>query len=328
MKKGFVFLISLLLILSVFSLPKNGLAQEINEYNSEFTIELVPSDPKPNDLVFAKVVSYQFDINRSVITWILDGKIIAQGAGKKEASFTISPLGKETALTVNITTYDGIKTSQTNKFSGSDIDFLWEAQTTAPSGYKGKALPGYKSNARVTALPHLYSAGARLSPSSLIYEWSFNYKNDQDLSGLGKNSILFKINDFGEFVIGLKVSSRDKRASFQKSFRLSAEGEPKLIFYSDDPLEGPFYGKALPRRILIKSKDFSIRGEPYFINKNAGGIFIDWTMNDKKIKSGKYPNILSLAANGDSGEAEIEMKIKKEGETFVQTADQSIRINF
>ena len=83
MKKGFVFLISLLLILSVFSLPKNGLAQEINEYNSEFTIELVPSDPKPNDLVFAKVVSYQFDINRSVITWILDGKIIAQGAGKK-----------------------------------------------------------------------------------------------------------------------------------------------------------------------------------------------------------------------------------------------------
>ena len=42
MKNGFVFLISLTLTLALFSLPKNGLAQEINDYSSDFTIELVP----------------------------------------------------------------------------------------------------------------------------------------------------------------------------------------------------------------------------------------------------------------------------------------------
>ena len=54
MKNGFVFLISLTLTLALFSLPRNGLAQEINDYSSDFTIELVPDNPRPN-----QAVSYQ-----------------------------------------------------------------------------------------------------------------------------------------------------------------------------------------------------------------------------------------------------------------------------
>jgi len=72
MKKGFTFLIISLLISFVFCLPKNGLAQEINDYSSDFSIELVPDNPRPNQAVSAKIVSYQFDINRSDITWILN----------------------------------------------------------------------------------------------------------------------------------------------------------------------------------------------------------------------------------------------------------------
>ena len=59
--------------------------------------------------------------------------------------FVLPNLGKESILTVNIVTNQGVKTSKTKKFSGSDIDFLWEANTSVPAGYKGKALAGEKS---------------------------------------------------------------------------------------------------------------------------------------------------------------------------------------
>src|SRR3989338_6078507 len=126
MKKGFTFLIISLLISFVFCLPKNGLAQEINDYSSDFSIELVPDNPRPNQAVSAKIVSYQFDINRSDITWILDGKTVASGTGEKTADFVLPSLGQESVLTVSIVTNEGVKTSKTKKFSGGDIDFLWK----------------------------------------------------------------------------------------------------------------------------------------------------------------------------------------------------------
>src|SRR3989338_4497852 len=113
MKKKFVFLISLIFTLSLFSLPNNGLAQEINDYSSDFTIELVPDNSRPNQAVSAKIVSYQFDINRSDITWIFNGKTVASGTGKKTADFVLPSLGQETVLTVSIITNEGVKTSKT-----------------------------------------------------------------------------------------------------------------------------------------------------------------------------------------------------------------------
>src|SRR3989339_1410368 len=246
MKKGFVFLISLVFILAIFSLPKNGLAQEINDYSSDFSIELVPDNPRPGQTVSAKVVSYQFDINRSDITWILDGKTVASGTGKKTADFVLSPLGQESVLTVSIVTNEGVKTSKTKKIYGSDIDFLWQANTSVPAGYKGKALAGRKAFVKITALPSLYSASGAVSRSNLVYDWTFNYKNLPDDSGVGKNTLLIRMNDMGDYVIGVKVSTKDKRTSFQKYLHLSAEAVlPKLVFYADNPLEGPFYAKSL-----------------------------------------------------------------------------------
>src|SRR3989338_2491571 len=268
MKKSFVFLISFLAILAVFIFSNSGLAQEINDYNSDFTIEIVPDNPRPGHAVSAKVASYQFDINRSDVTWILDGKTIVQGQGKKTADFVLSPLGKETVLMVSIVTNEGVKTSKTKKFSGSDIDFLWQTNTSVPAGYKGKALAGRKAFVKITALPNLYSASGAVSRSNLVYDWTFNYKNLPDDSGAGKNTLLKRLNDIGDYVIGVKVCTKDKRTSFQKYLHLSAEGvSPKLVFYADNPLEGPFYAKSFGNKVTLKTKDIAIRAEPYFFNK-------------------------------------------------------------
>lgn len=329
MKKGFVFLISLIFILSLFSLPKNGLAQEINDYSSDFTIELIPDNPRPEQAVSVKIVSYQFDVNRSGITWILDGKTIASGTGEKTADFVLPSLGKESVLTVNIVTNQGVKTSKTRKFSGSDIDFLWSANTSVPAGYKGKALAGRKAFVKITALPHLYLASGAISRSNLVYEWTFNYKNLPDDSGAGKNTLLVRLNDLGDYVIGVKVSTKDKRGSFQKFLHLSAEGvSPRAVFYADDPLEGPFYSKALGGKISMKTKDINIRAEPYFFNQEDGKAVYRWSMNGKSVKSGKKPNTISLVSEESSGQARISFEAEKEVENNLQTANGGLNISF
>lgn len=324
-----IFLISFLLISSLFSLPKNGLAQEINDYSSDFTIEMIPNDPGPGEQVSAKIVSYQFDVERSVIKWMLNDKLIARGTGVKAVNFVAPSFGGESHLTVEIITDAGIKTSKTKKFIGDDIDFLWEAQTSAPAGYKGKTLPGYKSIIKISAVPHLFFSGAPLPVSSLIYDWSLNYTDLKDSSGPGRNSFLVKLSDFGDYTIGLKVSSRDRRASFQKFLHLSAENaDPKVIFYKDDPLEGPFYGKSLRNSVNLSSKEISIRAEPYFFNNSQGDISYQWKMNGENIKSGKKPNTLSLRAEKDSGTAEVGLEIKKIGEDFTQMAEEFLKVIF
>ena len=329
MKKSFVFLISFLAILAVFIFSNSGLAQEINDYNSDFTIEIVPDNPRPGQAVSAKVASYQFDINRSDVTWILDGKTIVQGQGKKTADFVLSPLGKETVLMVSIVTNEGVKTSKTKKFSGSDIDFLWQTNTSVPAGYKGKALAGRKAFVKITALPNLYSVSGTISRSNLIYDWTFNYKNLPDDSGAGKNTLLIRLNDMGDYVIGVKVSTKDKRTSFQKYLHLSAEGvSPKLVFYADNPLEGPFYGKALGNKITLKTKDINIRAEPYFFNNEDGKTTYRWSMNGKSVKSGKNPNTISLVSEENSGQAGINFEMEKEIENNLQSANGGVNIAF
>ncbi len=329
MKRGLIFLISLIFVSSLFSLPKSGLAQEINDYSSDFTIELVPDNPRPNQAVSAKIVSYQFDINRSDITWIFNGKTVASGTGKKTADFVLPPLGQESVLTVSIITNEGVKTSKTKKFSGSDIDFFWKANTSVPAGYKGKALAGRKAFVKITALPHLYSASGIISRSNLVYDWTFNYKNLPDDSGVGKNTLLIRLNDMGDYVIGVKVSTKDKRASFQKFLHLSAEGvSPKAVFYADDPLEGPFYGKALGNKITLKTKDINIRAEPYFFNQENGKATYRWSMNGKSVKAGKKPNTISLVSEESSGQARISFEMEKEVENSLQTAESGVNIAF
>ena len=133
----------------------------------------------------------------------------------------------------------------------------------------------------------------------------------------------------GDYVIGVKVSTKDKRTSFQKYLHLSAEGvSPKLVFYADNPLEGPFYGRALGNKINLKAKDIAIRAEPYFFNKEDGKTTYKWSMNGKSIKSGKKPNTISLVSEENSGQARINFEMEKEIENNLQSTSGGVNIVF
>ena len=140
----------------------------------------------------------------------LMGKQLARGWAKT-ANFVLPSLGKETVLTVSVITPKGDEVFKTKKFSGSDLDFCGRRESSIPAGYKGKALAGKKSFVKITALPHLYTASRLTSRSSLVYEWTFDYKNLPDESGVDKNTLLIRLNDIGGLCCWRKgINARQK----------------------------------------------------------------------------------------------------------------------
>lgn len=324
MKKNFIkifLLASVILFLGGYA----G-AIETNTFDSEFSIEIIPNNPAPNEQVFAKAISYQFDIDRSSITWTLNGEVIAKGVGKKDANFLAPDFGKESRLVVSIITDKGLSVSKTLSLVGNDIDFLWEAQTTVPPWYKGKALPAFKSLIKITAVPHLFSGDAEIAPSGLVYEWSVNYEKIPEASGANKNSFIFQLNDHEKIPIGLRVSNKSKSASFEKYIDMSTDRvRPKVIFYGDSPTEGPDFGNALETKTALSSREMAIRAEPYFFaNQPAGGLSYRWTMNDREVNPDAFLNVLSLRTSGEPGSSIISLKIRG----AFQSAEKFIRINF
>lgn len=310
-----------------------GLFQKTGAIGSDFSIDLNPSDPLPNTEARARITSFQFDANRAKITWELDAKAMLSGLGERDFTFTSPDLGKEKRLTVYVITAEGAQSKKTLNLIGQDIDLLWEAQTYTPPGYKGRAVPVIESFIKVSAIPHLFSGGKEIQGSDLIYEWFLNFKKNIPASGAGKNSFTFQLRDFDDFDVVLKVSSRDNAAVFEKGFTLSADSistKPKILFYENNPLEGPRYNKALAREIVLSNGEIGIRAEPFFFSRGAlARLSYEWTMNAEKIFPEQFANVLSLRAglaNG-GGRSVIDLRISNPV-NILQTAKERVEISY
>lgn len=306
-------------VLLVFGLFQQ--AQAIDDFFVEFT----PENPGPNTTVSAKANSYSFDINRASISWIVNGQTKLKGTGEKNFSFKTSDIGSITKLSVLITTEKGASFRKDFSFRSADVDILWEALTYVPSWYKGKALPSSESLIRITAVPQFPES---VSPSKLIYNWSVDFKNKPDVSGLGKRTFLLKSAQiFQENKISVMVSNYDRSITAEKNISIKI-GQPKIIFYEENPLEGTRYNIVLQKDFQLTVEEVIIRAEPYFFSrKNLEKLSYEWTMNGRKILPETFSNILSLVRGEQSGKSVIGLKINNPI-NIMQFAENSLNINF
>ena len=320
--KKFLFLI---LLLGLWLTPTNlpfVLAQD-------FYIEINPSNPGPNTLVNARIISYSFDVDRSYITWSIDNKIALQGTGKKVFSFTTGALGIGTTLRVNITTEDGFSISKTVVLGANDVDLLWEALTYTPAGYPGKAMPTPQSLIKIVAFPHLFLNGYKLSNENLIYKWSIDYKMMPSVSGTNKNTLIFSKFDFpgDEHIIKVQVTNQNNTAVAEKRIKISS-AEPKILFYQEHPLEGTRYQKALKDAITFSEEEIQVRAEPYFFSRNnIDALSYEWTIDGKKTVKKGFSNILHLRIEpGAYGIFNIALRINNL-KNVLQYSEASFNIN-
>jgi hypothetical protein len=318
MKKDVKILVAMA-VLIVFGIFNQ--TQAIDDFFAEFS----PENPGPNTTVSAKANSYSFDINRASISWIVNGQTKLKGTGEKNFSFQTGDIGSVTKLSVLITTEKGASFRKDFSFRTADVDILWEALTYTPQGYKGKALATSESLIRITAVPHFPES---VSPSKLIYDWSVDFKNKPDVSGLGKRTFLLKSAQvFQENKISVSVSNYDRSVIAKKNISIKIS-QPKIIFYEENPLEGTRFNQVLQKDFQMASDTINIRAEPFFFSTiNLKNLLYEWAMNNQKILPETFSNILSLARGEQSGKSAIGLKISNPI-NIMQFAENSLQINY
>jgi len=286
-----------------------------------FFVNFSPATPGANTQVSANVTSYTFDVNRSTIAWIINGKIVGSG---KNFSFTTGNLGSKTDLRVSVITADEKTLSKSFTFQAAEVDLLWETLSYIPPSYQGKALPPPQASIKVTAFPQ----GIKTSASKLIYEWRRNDKNLPDSSGQGKNTLNFYAPETGGDIIEVSVSDAQESVNAANKIAIGVEN-PKILFYENQPLEGPQYQKELGESISLGKPELILRAEPFFFSKRALPILsYEWQMNSQKIETPQKPNLLNLTApSGQKGTSVISLALEN-SKNILERASKTIQINF
>lgn len=285
----------LFIVLSLFVLsPFSATAQFTTDPNDLFVddpsaesveVTVTPENPQPGQLIQFKVVSYLSDLERSTITWSVNGKKEASGTGLVTFSTVMGTIGNTTRVNLNILTNKGITITKAFTFTAAQVELVWEAESYTPPFYKGKALMGRYQPVKIIALPQLGKSSVSLSSTDLIYTWKKNGRVLGSLSGYGKNTLLIDRTETGkEMRIEVVVSNKEGSVNATNELFL-APSEPKLLAYIYSPANGILFNRALQGQMKMGTKELSIAAVPYYLSaykESVRYLNYEWKMGNEK----------------------------------------------
>ncbi len=209
------------------------------------------------------------------------------------------------------------------------MNLIWEAQTSVPPFYQGKALLGWGATYKVVAVPEIYENGVAIDPSQLVYTWSKNYSVDENNSGYGKNvyqsdgSINYTR---GGDVIGVTVATTDGSVTAQGSITVSPVSSAMLI-YLESPLYGVLYNQSLAQATL-SGDSITLHAEPFFFSDISSAIgSLSWTMNGASVTNfAGNPSLTLVRQDKTSGTSAIVASLNNPY-ALLQGAQESVTIN-
>lgn len=244
-------------------------AQLINPPGAEtaLTIVLSPEHPAPGDTVTLVLTSTLHDLSKSTITWRANGALIAQGEGVTNATVTAGDIGTETDISVEATSEAG-DASAAASIIPTRIDVLWEADSFVPPFYRGRALPSAGSRVKLMAVAFIPNgSGGYLPEDKIVYTWRKN--GDIVLSGRGKSSVTIPGPVlFGTDTVTVQTVSLSKNVSGEGRVRIPSI-EPVLSLYTNHPLFGVTYHRALGPTTFVAESEMSFAAMPYFAPSSA-----------------------------------------------------------
>ena len=235
-KKLYKYLIitSLLIIVS----PLISLAQIVPTPDTGgLELTMTPENPEPFHIVNISLKSYSYDLDRSKITWSVDGQIKKTEMGLKDFGTQAGKNGQKTIVKVSVDTpNDGTKEIEAF-FIPSVVDLIYKSLSYTPPFYKGKALNPSQGVISVIAIPELIkTTGEKIPTQSVIYYWKKDGVVEQSASGVGKNTFTFSGTiPVRNSTIEVTASSPDGKIIASKSLEITNDS-PRIIFYENSPV--------------------------------------------------------------------------------------------
>lgn len=288
-------------------------AQLINPPGAEtaLTIVLSPEHPAPGDTVTLVLRSTLHDLSNSTITWRANGALIAQGEGVTNATVTAGEIGTETDISVEVST-EGGDAAAAAAIIPTRVDVLWEADSLVPPFYRGRALPSAGSRVRLMAVAFLpSSAGGYLPADKITYTWRRN--GEIVLSGRGKTTVTIPGPVlFGTDTVTVQTVSADKRVEGLGRVRIPSV-EPVLSLYTNHPLFGITYHRALGPTTFVAESEMSFTAIPYFAPASAANdpdLLYAWRLNRTGIDTNESgTNEITIDAAKSPGLAQIQLGV-------------------
>mgnify|MGYP001589474840 CR=1 FL=1 len=287
------------------------------------TLEVSNETPGPLTTIFFTLVSYDIDLDRSAITWFVNGKAVKSGVGEKKFSTKTGANGAPLVVRAEIVA-GGKTIIKERTIIPADVDILWEAiDAYAPPFYKGKALPGSEATIRAVAIPHL----ANSDPTTTVYQWKLDdaFAPLSDQSGYVRSVITF-VGDLLNKSQPLEViaSSFDKKVSAYGK-QVVAQQEPKIIFYEKHPLYGVRYERALTDDTVVSGGEMSIVAEPFYFSTPTRdrSVSYKWEVDGDAIAGSEVAgSTITVRGTGASGSFNISVSAEKPGSIFQRAEGQ------
>lgn len=303
-----------------------------NTIRDNLEVVINPPNPKPRETVTVSIESYSTNLEKATITWVLNGKIIANGPAKKVVSFQNAEAGGKTELLVTIKTNLGVEVKKKISFAPVGVTMLWEARTHTPPFYRGKPLASTQSMIRAIAIPDtLNKTNKSLAPENLVFIWTLNGEPEEERSGYAKNSFLFLApKPYEDLSLGLSVSSVDDSVKSSMKFNIPLT-KPFILFYERHPLLGVWYNRPFGSRLKLSKNELSISAEPFFFSRDMSPqedpeILYAWKLNGEAIKN---PSRFVTFRNetGEEGGASVLLEMRGSTKTS-QKGSRSLSIDF
>ena len=311
------------LIVFGFLIFSNAQAQS----SSDILVDVIPANPNPGESVTINLNSYSLDINSSSITWLVNGKSVQSGIGKKSYTLTAGSAGSETTVTIKLA---DLETKIIIKPSVMVV--LWQADDSyVPPFYKGKALPARDSTVKIVAMPEIKVGSTYLNPKNMTYSWRKDFTNDEEASGYGKNSFSY-VSDYldASNYIEVNATTTDQKYSSTSNTTVGTFA-PKIVFYRNEENLGTRFETAVTDGHSIVDKEI-LFAAPFFISpkdiRNPRLVWT-WSINGGSISNqGLHKNLLPLQVqSGVSGTSTVKLDIENMDKVF-QTASSEINVQF
>jgi hypothetical protein len=282
--------------------------------------EVYPQNPASFTNTSVRLISYEVDLEKSNIIWIINGKKQKEGFGENKIKFDTGEIGKKIVVDIEVASQDGKTITKKISIIPAETDIFWQSNGYVPPFYRGKSLVITGNDIKLTASPNLITeSGARLGADKLFYSWRVNSKNFA--SGYGKNSIVSALTGsiFGDTFL-VEVSSPDGVLKATKLLKLYPDTS-NLLFYETNPLLGTIYENSILDGFEMKDIETTIRIEPFFLN--TGQISYGWAVNDE----------IPVPSKDNKPEITIRQPASNNGESLLRVlindaVEKSLKIKF
>ena len=315
----------------LFAMPFYVFAQSAIK-DTDVTVKISPQIPGPNEQVTITLQTYAFDLNKSQVSWTVNGKLTSSSnIGSKSLSVNTGAVGSTTAVIATIRGSGFEDIVKNIIIRPAEIDLLWEVKDSyVPPFYKGKALPSSESTIKIVAFPNIKTPnGTKLKSSDFVFNWKRGFNSVQASSGYGKDSFEFKHNYLNKQEdVSLVVSGVTLPTGASSQITLTPMN-PKILFYVLNPLYEVAYQKELGLVFTMNSVETAIVAEPYFFSpKNIlySDVVFKWNVNGASVAGQSPKNILPVRKGGTGGSSKVNITIESITKLF-QSATKTLFVN-